>query len=96
MKELDSIHIHRFKWLEPNEFKALIYFKGLKDNFRLLIYLISLFFNLMWISRKYDIESYPCTSYYTCRLSRSYHRKNNENSCFYNSASYGYNYSWNR
>ena len=55
-EEVDGIKVHRFRWLEPKKFKALIYFHGLKDNFRLLTYLISLFFNLMWICNKYDID----------------------------------------
>lgn len=55
-EEIEGIHIHRFKWLEPKEFRALIHFKGLKDNFRLVTYLISLFFNLMWIVKKHDIK----------------------------------------
>lgn len=53
---MDGIHVHRFKWLEPKEFKALVHFKSVKDNFRLVTYIISLFFNLMWIVRKYDID----------------------------------------
>lgn len=55
-EEVDGIKVHRFKWLNPKKFKALIYFHGLKDNFRLLTYLISLFFNLMGICRKYNID----------------------------------------
>ncbi len=53
---MEGVHVHRFRWLEPKEFKALIYFSGLVDNFRLLTYLISLFFNLIWITRKYNLE----------------------------------------
>lgn len=53
---MDGIHVHRFKWLEPKEFKALVHFDGLTDYFRLLTYLISLFFNLLRIIRKYDID----------------------------------------
>lgn len=53
---MDGIHVHRFRWLEPREFRALVHFKGLKDNFRLITYLISLFFNLIIVIRKYDIE----------------------------------------
>lgn len=53
---LDGVHVHRFRWLEPQEFRALVHFKGLKDDFRLVTYLVSLFFNLMWILRKYDID----------------------------------------
>lgn len=53
---MEGVHVHRFKWLEPKEFKALIYFSGLVDNIRLLTYLISLFFNLLRITRKYNLE----------------------------------------
>jgi len=53
---MEGIHIHRFRWLEPKEFKALIYFKGLKDNFRLLTYTISLFFSLIKTCRRYDVD----------------------------------------
>lgn len=53
---MNGIHVHRFKWFEPKEFKALVHFNGLIDNFRLITYLISLFFNLLWITRKYDID----------------------------------------
>lgn len=53
---MEGIHVHRFKWLEPNEFKALVHFKGLIDNFRLLTYVISIFFNLIILSRKYDFD----------------------------------------
>lgn len=53
---MDGVHVHRFRWLEPKEFKALIYFTGLIDNFRLLTYVISLFFNLIMIKRRYGIE----------------------------------------
>jgi N-acetyl-alpha-D-glucosaminyl L-malate synthase BshA len=55
-EERNGIHIHRFRWLKPKTFKALIYFKGFKDNFRLLTYLISLFFNLIILVRRYDID----------------------------------------
>ncbi len=53
---MDGIYVHRFKWLEPKEFKALVHFKGFIDNIRLITYLISLFFNLIWIIRKYNID----------------------------------------
>jgi L-malate glycosyltransferase len=53
---MDGIHVHRFKWLEPKEFKALVHFNGLIDYLRLLTYLISLFFNLLITVRKYDID----------------------------------------
>ena len=33
-----------------------MHFNGLKDNLRLITYLISLFFNLIWIVRKYDLD----------------------------------------
>ena len=55
-KIMEGIHVHRFRWLKPKEFKALIYFNGLVDNFRLLTYLISLFFYLIRITRKYNLE----------------------------------------
>lgn len=55
---IEGVYVHRFKWLEPKDFKALIYFTGIIDNFRLLTYLISLFFNLILITRRYDIELY--------------------------------------
>ncbi len=53
---IEGVYVHRFKWLEPKEFKALIYFTGIVDNIRLLTYLISLFFNLIMITRRYDLE----------------------------------------
>ena len=53
---MDGIHVHRFKWLEPKEFKALVHFTGLIDNFRLITYVISLFLNLMWVIKKYKIN----------------------------------------
>ncbi|MBI5681012.1 MAG: glycosyltransferase [Methanobacterium sp.] len=53
---MDGIHVHRFRWMKPKKFKALVHFKGLIDNFRLVTYLISLFFNLMWIIKKLDID----------------------------------------
>ncbi|MEL7669951.1 glycosyltransferase family 4 protein [Methanobacterium sp.] len=53
---MDGIYVHRFKWVEPKEFKALIHFKGLKDKFRLITYLISLFFNLFIICRRYNLN----------------------------------------
>lgn len=52
---MDGIYVHRFKWLEPKEFRALVHFKGLKDNLRLVTYVISLFFTLIKIVRKYKI-----------------------------------------
>lgn len=55
---IEGVHVHRFRWLKPKEFKALIYFSGLVDNFRLLTYLISLFFTLIWITKKYDLKLY--------------------------------------
>ena len=27
---MDGIYVHRFRWLEPKEFKALVHFKGFK------------------------------------------------------------------
>lgn len=53
---MDGIHVHRFKWLEPKEFRALVHFRGLKDNLRLVTYVISLFFTLIKIIRKYKID----------------------------------------
>jgi len=53
---LEGIHIHRFKWLEPKPFKALVHFKGLIDILRLLTYSISLFFILFRIVRKYKLD----------------------------------------
>ena len=53
---MDGIHVHRFKWLEPKEFKALVHFKGLKDNLRLITYVISLFFMLIKIVKRYKID----------------------------------------
>jgi len=53
---IDGVHVHRFKWLEPKKFKALVHFKGIKDNIRLLTYFISLFLFLIQIIRKYDID----------------------------------------
>lgn len=55
---MEGVHVHRFKWMEPKEFKALIYFSGIIDNLRLITYLISLFFSLIWITRKYKLEIY--------------------------------------
>ena len=53
---MEGVHIHRFKWLEPGEFKALLHFKGFIDNIRLITYIISLFFYLIWIVRKFNID----------------------------------------
>lgn len=53
---MEGVHIHRFKWSEPKEFKALLHFKGLADNLRLITYLISLFINLIRVARKYDVD----------------------------------------
>lgn len=53
---MDGIHVHRFKWLEPKEFRALVHFKGLKDNLRLVTYIISLLFTLIKIVKKYKID----------------------------------------
>lgn len=55
-EDIDGIKIHRFRWLEPKTFRALVHFKGFKDNLRLLTYIFSLFINLIKIIRKYDIE----------------------------------------
>ena len=53
---MDGIHVHRFKWFEPPEFKALVHFEGFKDNIRLISYLIALFVKLTLIVRKQDID----------------------------------------
>ena len=53
---MDGIYVHRFKWWEPKPFKALVYFKGLKDNIRLITYFISMFFSLIKANRKYNFE----------------------------------------
>lgn len=53
---MEGVHVHRFKWLEPKPFKALVYFKGLKDYLRLVTYLISLFLNLIIVSKKFQIN----------------------------------------
>ena len=53
---MDGIYVHRFKWREPQEFKALVHFKGFIDNLRLITYLISLFFNLIWIVRNMNLD----------------------------------------
>lgn len=53
---MDDIHIHRFRWLEPETFRALVHFEGLMDTFRMLTYVFSLFFSLIWIMRKYNIQ----------------------------------------
>lgn len=53
---MDNIHIHRFRWIEPKTFRALVHFRGLMDTFRMLTYVISLFFNLIQITRKYKIQ----------------------------------------
>lgn len=53
---MDNIHIHRFRWLEPKTFRALVHFKGIMDTFRMITYVISLFFTLIQIIRKYEIQ----------------------------------------
>lgn len=53
---MDGIYVHRFKWMEPKEFRALVHFKGLLDSLRLITYISSLFFNLIRIIRKNDID----------------------------------------
>ncbi len=53
---MEGVNVHRFKWFEPPEFKALVHFHGLIDNLRLITYIISLFFNLIWITKKYDVD----------------------------------------
>lgn len=53
---MEGIHIHRFRWLEPKKFRALVHFHGLMDTFRMITYVISLFFNLIRIMRRYKIQ----------------------------------------
>lgn len=53
---MEGIHIHRFRWFEPKEFRALIHFHGIKDNFRLVSYVISNFIQLSKIVRKNNID----------------------------------------
>ena len=53
---MDGMIFTRFRWLEPKEFKALMHFKGLNDNLRLLTYLISLFFSLLITCKKYELD----------------------------------------
>jgi len=53
---MEGIHVHRFRWLEPKKFRALIHFKGIKDNFRLMSYVISNFFTLISVVKKYKIN----------------------------------------
>ncbi|BDZ71827.1 glycosyltransferase [Methanobacterium petrolearium] len=53
---MEGIHIHRFRWIEPKQFRALVHFHGLMDTFRMVTYVISLFFNLIKIIRKYKIQ----------------------------------------
>ena len=53
---MEGIHVHRFRWMEPKPFRALVHFKGLIDTFRIITYSVSLFFNLIVITRKYKIQ----------------------------------------
>jgi N-acetyl-alpha-D-glucosaminyl L-malate synthase BshA len=53
---MDNIYIHRFKWLEPKKFRALVHFEGLMDIIRMITYVISLFLNLILIIWKYKIQ----------------------------------------
>lgn len=53
---VEGMHVHRFRWLEPRKFRALVHFRGLKDNIRLLTYIISLFFKLIRVIFKYKIN----------------------------------------
>ena len=53
---MDGIHVHRFRWFEPKEFKALVHFKGFMDYLRLITYVISLFFNLIYVFRKFNMD----------------------------------------
>jgi N-acetyl-alpha-D-glucosaminyl L-malate synthase BshA len=53
---MDNIYIHRFRWLEPKKFRALVHFEGLMDIIRMITYVISLFLNLILIIWKYKIQ----------------------------------------
>lgn len=53
---MDGINVHRFRWLEPHKFRALVHFRGFKDYFRLFTYIVSLFLNLIRIIKKYNIN----------------------------------------
>jgi N-acetyl-alpha-D-glucosaminyl L-malate synthase BshA len=53
---MEGVYVHRFMWLEPKEFRALVHFRGIKDYLRILTYLISLFFKLIRICYKYKIN----------------------------------------
>lgn len=55
-EEIEGLHVHRFKWAEPKRFRALVHFKGFKDNLRLLTYVVSLFFKLIKIIVQYKID----------------------------------------
>lgn len=52
----DGIHVHRFKWLEPKPFRALVHFKGFKDNFRLITYFFALFIILIRVIKNHKID----------------------------------------
>jgi len=53
---MEGIHVHRFKWLKPKKFKALVHFTGFIDYLRLITYLFSLFFSLMILMKRYDFD----------------------------------------
>lgn len=55
-ENMDGIYIHRFRWLKPKKFRALVHFNGIKDYLRLTTYLISLFLKLINIIRKNNID----------------------------------------
>ena len=53
---IDGIYVHRFRWFEPKEFKALVHFKGFVDYLRLITYVISLFFYLIYVIQKFNLD----------------------------------------
>lgn len=53
---VEGIHVHRFRWLEPRKFRALVHFRGVIDSIRLLTYVIALFFKLIRVIFKYKIN----------------------------------------
>jgi len=55
-ENMEGIEVHRFRWMEPKPFRALVHFKGFLDTFRMLTYSVSLFFNLIRTTKKYKIQ----------------------------------------
>lgn len=53
---MDGIIVHRFRWLEPKKFKALVHFMGVVDTLRIFTLIISLFFNLFRLTYKNDFN----------------------------------------